>query len=98
MKKLLAVFALVASCGLAADWTGYIVDKSCAPKKEMWGNEACAKRCMGRGDPAVFVTADGKIYQITEQDKVKEVAGKKVTITGKMTGETISVDSVKTAE
>lgn len=98
MKKLLAVFALVASCGLAADWTGYIVDKSCASKKEMWGNEACAKRCMGRGDAAVFVTADGKIYQITEQDKVKEVAGKKVTITGKMTGETISVDSVKTAE
>jgi hypothetical protein len=98
LKKLLAVFALVASCGLAADWTGYIVDKSCASKKEMWGNEACAKRCMGRGDPAVFVTADGKIYQVTEQDKIKDVAGKKVTITGKMDGDTISVDSVKTAE
>ena len=98
MKKLLAVFALVASCGLAADWTGYIVDKSCASKKAMWGNEACAQSCMKRGDPAVFVTADGKIYQITEQDKVKSVAGKKVTITGKMDGETISVDTVKTAE
>ena len=98
MKKLLAVFALVASCGLAADWTGYIVDKSCASKKAMWGNEACAQSCMKRGDPAVFVTADGKVYQITEQDKVKAVAGKKVTITGKMDGETISVDSVKTAE
>jgi hypothetical protein len=98
LKKLLAVFALVASCGLAADWTGYIVDKSCASKKAMWGNEACAQSCMKRGDPAVFVTADGKIYQITEQDKVKSVAGKKVTITGKMDGETISVDTVKTAE
>jgi len=98
LKKLLAVFALVASCGLAADWTGYIVDKSCASKKAMWGNEACAQSCMKRGDPAVFVTADGKVYQITEQDKVKAVAGKKVTITGKMDGETISVDSVKTAE
>ncbi|MDR3702887.1 MAG: DUF5818 domain-containing protein [Candidatus Sulfopaludibacter sp.] len=98
MKKLLAVFALVASCGLAADWTGYIVDKNCASKKEMWGNEACAQSCMKRGAPAVFVTADGKIYQIAEQDKVKSVAGKKVTISGTMTGDSISVDSVKAAE
>lgn len=95
MKKLLAVFALVASCGLAADWTGYIVDKSCASKKAMWGNEACAQSCIKRGDPAVFVTEDGKIYQIAEQDKVKPVAGKKVTISGKMNGDTISVDTVK---
>jgi hypothetical protein len=95
LKKVLAVFALVASCGLAADWTGYLVDKSCAGKKAMWGNEQCAQSCMKRGDPAVFVTADGKIYQIAEQDKVKSVAGKKVTITGKMDGDTISVDTVK---
>jgi hypothetical protein len=98
LKKLLAVFALVASCGLAADWTGYIVDKSCASKKAMWGNEACAQSCIKRGDPAVFVTADGKIYQIAEQDKVKDVAGKKVTITGKMDGDKISVESVRAAE
>ncbi|SPE33578.1 conserved exported hypothetical protein [Candidatus Sulfopaludibacter sp. SbA3] len=98
MKKLLAVFALVASCGLAADWTGYIVDKSCAGKKAMWGNEACAQSCIKRGDPAVFVTADGKIYQITEQAKVTSVAGKKVTITGKMDGDKISVESVKVAD
>lgn len=95
MKKLLGVFALVASCGLAADWTGYIVDKNCASKKEMLGNEACAASCIKRGAPAVFVTDDGKIYNITEQDKVKSVAGKKVTISGKMTGDTISVDTVK---
>ena len=95
MKKALAVFALVASCGLAADWSGYIVDKSCASKKAMWGNEACAASCIKRGDPAMFVTADGKVYQVAEQDKVKSLAGKKVTITGKMTGDTISVDTVK---
>ena len=80
---------------LAADWTGYIVDKSCASKKGMWGDEACAKRCIGRGDPAVFVTEDGKIYQIAEQAKVKDVAGKKVTITGTMKEDTISVTDVK---
>lgn len=96
MKKLALVFALATFSAAAADWTGYVMDQSCASKKEMQGNEACAKRCMGRGDKAVLVTEDGKIYQITEQDKVKDVAGKKVTVTGKMDGDTISVESVKT--
>ena len=99
MRKLAAVFALVGGmsvCSWAADsWTGYIVDKNCSTNKEMLGNEACAKRCMGRGAPAVLATDDGKVYQIKEQDKVKDSAGKKVTITGKMDGDTISVDNVK---
>lgn len=94
MKKLLAVFALCAASGVAADWTGYIIDKSCASKKDMWGDEACAKRCIGRGSPAVLVTEDGKIYNVANQDKVKESAGKKVTVTGKIDGDTITVESV----
>jgi hypothetical protein len=98
LKKLLIIGALASISAMAADWTGYIVDKSCAGKKAMWGNEACAKSCMKRGDPAVFVTEDGKIFQIAEQAKVADVAGKKVTLTGTMKGDTISVDSVKTAD
>jgi hypothetical protein len=95
MKKLAVLFALTTISAMAAEWTGYIIDTSCASKKEMWGNEACAKRCMGRGDKAVFVTEDGKIYNIPAQDKVKDVAGKKVTITGKMDGDSIDVESAK---
>jgi hypothetical protein len=98
LKKLIAVFTLCAASGMAADWTGYIIDKTCASKKDMWGNEACAKRCMGRGDPAVFVTEDGKIYNVANQDKVKESAGKKVTVTGKMDGDTITVESLTPAK
>jgi len=94
LKKLLAVFALCAASGMAADWTGYIIDKSCASKKDMWGDEACAKRCIGRGSPAVLVTEDGKIYNVANQDKVKESAGKKVTVSGKIDGDTITVESV----
>jgi Protein of unknown function (DUF5818) len=99
MRKLVAAFALTAGlsvCAFAADsWSGYIVDKNCASKKEMLGNVKCAQSCMGRGAPAVLATDDGKVYQIKEQDKVKDSAGKKVTITGKMDGDTISVDSVQ---
>ena len=95
LKKLAFAFALATIAASAADWTGYIVDQSCASKKAMWGNEACAKKCVAKGDKAVFVTEDGKIFNIPDQDKIKDVAGKKVTITGKMDGDKISVDSVK---
>jgi Protein of unknown function (DUF5818) len=95
MKKMLAVFGLAAISAMAADVTGYVVDKNCASKKEMLGNEACAQSCIKRGSPAVLATEDGKIYSISNQDKVKDVAGKKVTVTGKVDGETITVDSVK---
>jgi hypothetical protein len=71
------------------------VDANCASKKEMLGNEQCAQSCLRRGAAAVLATDDGKIYKITEQDKVKDSAGKKVTVSGKLTGDTISVDSVK---
>jgi hypothetical protein len=98
MKKLLAVLAFCASSAMAADVTGYIIDKNCSTKKEMFGNEACAKRCMGRGSPAVIATEDGKVYSISNQDKVKEMAGKKVTVTGKMDGDTITVDTIALAK
>jgi hypothetical protein len=98
MKRLLAVLAICASSALAADVTGYIVDKNCASKKEMLGDEACAKRCIGRGTPAVIATEDGKIYAISNQDKVKEMAGKKVTVTGKMDGDSITVDKIELAK
>ena len=95
MKKLLPLLGLAAMSAMAADWTGYVVDKGCSTKKEMWSNEACVQRCAGRGDKLVFVTEDGKVYQVAEQDKVKAHGGHKVTISGTMDGDTIKVDSVK---
>jgi hypothetical protein len=95
VKKLLVIGALASISAMAAEFSGYIIDKNCASKKAMWGNEACAQSCMKRGAPAVLATEDGKVYAITEQDKVKALAGKKVTITGKAEGDTISVESVK---
>jgi hypothetical protein len=98
MKKLTVLAALTAGMSIsamAADWTGYIIDQSCASKKEMLGNVACAQACIKRGSPAVLVTDDGKIYKIADQDKVKDAAGKKVTLSGTMNADTISVDSIK---
>ena len=98
MKKALAVFAFCAMSSIAADRTGYIVDQACAGKKEDKGaaedHAACAARCIKGGSPAVFVS-DGKVYKISNQDKVTAHAGHKVTLSGTMDGDTIKVDSVK---
>jgi len=39
VKKLMVVFGFAAISAMAADVTGYVIDKNCASKKEMWGNE-----------------------------------------------------------
>ena len=99
MKKVLAFAAfagLTVMTALAADWTGYVIDEKCSTDKKMWGNEKCANVCLGKGEKLVFVTPDdGKVYKISEQDKVTAHAGHKVTITGKVDGDTINVESVK---
>jgi Protein of unknown function (DUF5818) len=95
MKKVLAVFALCASSAMAADVTGYVIDKNCSTKKAMYGNEECAKSCMGRGAPAVIATEDGKVYAVSNQDKVKDLAGKKVNVSGKLDGDTITVEKIE---
>ena len=95
MKKFIPLFALAAMSAMAADWTGYIVDKGCSGKKEMWTNTKCVESCVGRGDKLVFVTEEGKVFNVADQDKVKAHGGHKVTISGTMDGDTIKVDSVK---
>src|SRR4051812_7876821 len=98
MKKVLAVFAFAALSAMAADWTGYIADATCSKNAAKAGADdhaACAAKCIKGGAAAVLVTADGKVYKIADQDKVTAHAGHKVTITGKMDGDTIKVDSVK---
>jgi hypothetical protein len=76
---------------------GYIVDAQCAKRgKGMWVNAECVARCVRDGDKVVLVTEDGKVYQISNQDKVTpEVYGQVVTLMGKTEGETITVESLK---
>jgi hypothetical protein len=98
MTKIFAGFALTATFALsamAADVSGYIMDKACSGKAAMRGNVACAQKCIKGGDTAVLVTEEGKIYKLDAQDKVVEHAGQKVTVTGKVDGDSITVDSVK---
>jgi hypothetical protein len=95
MKKI-AVLALFAATAFAAEWKGTISDAKCgaahadASEKSMKCSQACVK-----GGQAAVLVSDGKVMKIANQDKVVEHVGHKVTVSGKLDGDTVTVDSVK---
>jgi hypothetical protein len=95
MKKvaLLATFAVSA---FAAEWTGAISEAGCGAKHVDGSAKsvACVTGCVKKGAAPVFVTADGKVVKIANADKVTEHLGHKVKVTGKLDGETLTIDSV----
>ncbi len=103
MKKLLlasATACLFTFAASAAELTGYIADTKCATSKGAKAasddHAGCAQGCIKKGDLAVLLTSEGKIYKIKDQAKVTEHAGHKVTITGNVEGDTItSIADVK---
>src|ERR1700722_12788875 len=98
MKKISAVALMtmgLATIGMAADFKGFVVDTKCSANPAMKGDADCAQKCIKGGSPAVLVTPEGKIYKIANQDKIVASAGQNVTVTGKLKGDTITVDSVQ---
>ena len=99
MKKLasVAVFSFLASgLAMAADVTGWVTDAACAGKGR--GGEAhaaCAKKCGGEKGDLALVTDDKKVIKVHNPDSVRSKAGEKVTVSGKLDGDSIHVDSVK---
>src|SRR2546426_11246554 len=102
MKRVFVLLTLVFALSfivMAEEWTGYIADAGCAAKRGKAAasdaHAGCAGKCIKGGAAAVLVTEEGKVYKIADQDKVADHAGHKETISGKMDGETIKVNSVK---
>jgi hypothetical protein len=96
----LTFVSALAMTAMAAEWSGYISDAGCtakqgAAKVATDGHAGCAKSCIKRGDKAVLVTTDGKVFQVANQDKVVDHAGQKVTLVGEVDGDSITVSEVK---
>lgn len=91
--------AAMAMTAMGAEWSGYITDAACAGKQGAKAaadtHAGCAKGCIKKGEKAVLLTPDGKIFNITNQDKVVEHAGEKVTVTGDLDGDNITVSDIK---
>jgi hypothetical protein len=91
------MFVMTASLSFAGEWVGYLADEKCANggKAASEGHANCAQNCVKGGQPVAFVSeADKKVYKIKNQDSVTAHVGHKVTLTGKLEGDTIEVEKV----
>jgi len=105
MKKLLwllLVLSLVASTLTFAfaspneTVNGWVSDSQCGAKGAKEGSEACTKKCIEKGAKMVVVTdSDQKVLTVDNPDALKGHEGHHVAVTGKVTGESIHVDSAK---
>ncbi len=102
MKKFLFAtvlsFAAFTATAAAEEWKGTISDSKCgaAHADASEKSQACVRKCVEGGSAAVFVV-DGKVLKIdaASMDKVKPHLGHKVTINGKLDGDTVTVNSIK---
>jgi hypothetical protein len=110
MKRLVLAATLAAlslsPLTAATEIVGYISDAQCARDGSgkstamEWikpaAFEACVKKCVESGSPAVFVTEDNKMLTFDKASIAKVAAhhGHKVRITGTITGTALAVDSV----
>lgn len=91
---------------LAAEqsWTGKIADSACGAKHEeaaegqgVMADRDCTLACVRGGSKYVLV-ADGKVFQIANQDKTELAthAGRAVKMTGELKGNAITVSKIET--
>lgn len=107
MKKSLAVLASLLAVAVlllpvaakaaptAGSWSGWITDEACGAKGANAAHKACADKCVKAGSALVlYNTGDKKLYHLDKQDLAKEHIGHEVTVSGKVEGDKIAVDSI----
>jgi hypothetical protein len=100
MKRLALFATFAAATAFAGEWTGYISDSKCGAGHSDGSAKsiACVKGCVKGGMKPVFV-ADGKVIKIANTEMVKDdVLGKKVTVKGDLSGDTLTLTSVAEAK
>jgi len=105
VKKVVIVLGLIlfvsGSVSVAAEkgkWTGWLSDAKCAANGAKASHKGCSIKCVESGQAIVFVAEDKKVYKLQGADKVKSMVGVRVSLSGSMDGDTITVDSAKPAE
>jgi len=95
VKKLAIAFSLCAVSMFAGEWKGTIGDSKCAAKHADASEKSmkCAQACVKGGAQPVMIVGEN-VYKIANPEKVTDHVGHKVTVTGNLSGDTITVDSV----
>lgn len=99
MKNIfLAVLILFSTSVFAGDpitLTGYIGDDHCG-KKSGPDHAECAKKCVKGGAKPTLVVGK-KVYTISNPEKVGDLVGDKVEVTGEVNGDVITIEKVSKA-
>lgn len=91
--------SMMALSAFGATWSGTISDSMCGAKHAdaSDASQKCVQTCVKEhGAEPVFVVGD-KVYKIDDasKDKVMPHLGHKVTISGALNGDTVTVKSIK---
>ena len=101
MTKLALSLSLFAVSAFAGEMTGFISDATCGARNANKSAESaeCARTCVKGGADPVFVSdKDQKVYKIADKQKVMAHVGHHVVVNGSVAGDTVTVDSLKTAQ
>jgi hypothetical protein len=104
MKKTIGILFAATALGFGATFTGVITDNMCdnADHKDMkMGNDAkCVVECVKgmNGKYVLWDSAAKKTYKLSDQKTPEKFAAKKVTITGTLDGDTITVAKIEAAK
>jgi hypothetical protein len=99
MKNIfLAALLLISASVFAGDpitVTGYIGDDHCGTKSGP-GHAECAKNCVKGGHKPVLIVGK-KVYSISNPEKLGDLVGEKVDVTGEVNGNAITIEKVTKA-
>lgn len=110
MRSIVVILMALGVCAHAGSrnvtWTGWFSDEGCARGRANSGvytatNPDCARQCIERGSPAVFIAEQEKaIYLVKDYSGVREDLGYKVEVSGILDDEakTLTVRDVKRLE
>ena len=103
MKRLfvasLFAVSVLAWSALAAEMTGVITCDKCKHTDGSTKSAKCAQNCVKGGVAAIFINSeDSKAYKIANPEKAEGHIGHKVTVTGDVSEDSITLESVKMAE
>lgn len=74
---------------------GYVGDDHCGAKSGP-DHAECAKKCVKGGHKPVLVVGK-KVYTISNPEKLNDLIGDKVEVTGEVNGDTITIEKVSKA-
>ena len=75
--------------------TGFVGDDHCGAKSGP-DHAECAKKCVKGGHKPVLIVGK-KVYMISNPEKIADLVGDKVDVTGEVNGDTITIEKVSKA-